>query len=165
MRALAGCLGVNGERIPCMFEESPISVRWIKTWNQSKICRVHILSEMHYKYHARFCNSCSCCGRLECFLSVYTIDIHSAKVVHAFIPTSTVKNELYSITKCTFVKAKWMQIIISFAICSKAIHEWSLKPHLFHAKMQNMSKNSTMMLATKCIMSGIVVPTKVTWIA
>ena len=88
--------------------------------------------------------------------------MHSAKIVHTFIAISTVKNDLYSITKCTSVKAKLIQIIISFAICSNAIHECSLKPHLFHAKMQNMRRNSTIVLATKCIMTDIDVLTKVT---
>ena len=91
---------------------------------------------------------------------MYNIDILSAKIVHTFIVISTVKNDLYNITKCTVVIAKLIQTIVSFAICSKTMQKCSLNPHLFHAKMQNMSRKSTIVLATKCIMTDIDLLTK-----
>ena len=121
---------------------------------------------MHFEYHARFCNSCSfCCCTLVCVFSVYNIDMHSGQIVHTFIEISTVKNDLYCITKRTSVIAKLIQIIVSFAICSKTMQKCSLNPHLFHAKMQNMNRKSTIVLATKCSRTDSDLLTKVTCIA
>ena len=117
-----------------------------------------------FKCHAICCNSC-CWGRLVCLLcSVYS-NIHSTKIVHAFIPSSTVKNDLYRITKMVSVRVKWMQTITSFSSCKNTINEWILKPHLFHANMQYISNSSSTELVVKCIISCIFAPTKVTWIA
>ena len=121
---------------------------------------------MHFEYHARFCNSCSfCCGTLVCVFSVYNIDMHLAKIVHTFIVISTVRNALYNIIKCTVVIAKLIQTIVSFAICSKTMQKCTLNPQLFHAKMQNKSRKSTIVLAIKCSRTDSDLLTNVTSIA
>ena len=47
---------------------------------------------------------------------MWNIEILSARIVHTFTEISIVKNALYNVIKCTVVKAKSIQTIVSFAI-------------------------------------------------
>ena len=118
-----------------------------------------------FNCHAMFCNSCCCWGMLVYFLCILHNNMHSVKIVHEFTASSTVKNDLYSMTKMVSVKVKLMQTITSFSICKNTINEWIFKPHLFHANMQYISNSSSIELVVKCIISCIFAPTKVSWIA
>ena len=57
------------------------------------------------------------------FLCILHNNMHSAKIVHEFTASSTVKNDLYSMTKMVSVKVKWMQTITSFSIWKSTINE------------------------------------------
>ena len=49
--------------------------------------------------------------------------MHSAKIVHELIASSSVKNDLYSMTKMVLVKVKWMQTITSFSVWKSTINK------------------------------------------
>ena len=109
-------------------------------------------------------NSC-CWGMLVYFLCILHNNMHSAKIVHEFTASSSVKNDLYSMTKMVSVKVKWMQTITSFSVWKSTINEWIFKPHLFHANMQYISNSISKELVAKCIISCIFIPIKVICIA
>ena len=110
-------------------------------------------------------NSCCFWGMLVYFLCILHNNMHSAKIVHEFTASSTVKNDLYSMTKMVSIKVKWMQTITSFSVWKSTINAWIFKPHLFHANMQYISNSISKELVAKCIISCIFIPIKVICIA
>ena len=106
------------------------------------------------------CNSSCCCCRLVCLLcSVYS-NIHSTKIVHAFIPSSTVKNDLYRITTSPRVlgKLQWATKLFDLNGTIKKQHMHIIsKMFVFIWRKVLIYKNWTWIVFTFCKIKTLIV--------